>query len=109
MWSNLTERGCPRGRLRAVRLLYKPFAKLAAVIAARLGKSIFRGLWSRIDGGEPPDATTPNASLPKVVGAAALEAATRASVAAAADRVSARLFQRLTGVWPGTEPEKQDD
>ena len=91
-----------------MRLLYKPFAMLAGVIAARLGRSIFRGLWSRIDSGEPPGATAPNASLPRVVGAAALEAATMASVAAAADRVSARVFQRLTGVWPGKEPEKKD-
>jgi hypothetical protein len=88
-----------------VKLLYKPFAVIAGLIAARVGKSIFRGLWSQIDTAEPPAATAPNASLPKVVGAAALEAATMASVAAAADRASARAFAWLTGVWPGKEPE----
>jgi hypothetical protein len=57
-----------------VKLLYKPFSMIASVLAARIGKTIFRGLWSQIDTGEPPAATAPNASLPKVVGAAALEA-----------------------------------
>ena len=31
-----------------------------------------------------------------------------ASVAAAANRASARAFQWLTGVWPGKEPEAKD-
>lgn len=91
-----------------MRLLYKPFALIASLLAGRIGKAIFRGLWSRIDSGEPPAATAPNASLPKVVGAAALEAATMASVAAAADRVSARAFAWLTGVWPGKEPKEKE-
>jgi hypothetical protein len=91
-----------------VRLLYKPFALIASLLAGRIGRAIFRGLWSRIDSSDPPAATAPNASLPKVVGAAALEAATMASVAAAADRVSARAFAWLTGVWPGKEPEEKE-
>jgi Protein of unknown function (DUF4235) len=92
-----------------VKLLYKPFAIVASVIAARLGRSIFRSLWSRIDAGDPPDPTAPDASLSKVVGARALEAATMAGVAAAANRASARVFYQLTGVWPGkkkTEDER---
>jgi hypothetical protein len=91
-----------------VRLLYKPFAIIASLLATRIGKAVFRGLWSRIDTAEPPGATAPNASLPKVVGAAALEAATMASVAAAADRASARAFEWLTGVWPGKEPKEKE-
>ena len=91
-----------------MRLLYKPFALIASVLAGRIGKAIFHGLWSRIDDADPPAATAPNASLSKVVGAAALEAATMASVAAAADRVSARAFEWLTGVWPGKEPKEKE-
>ena len=94
------------GSLRAVKLLYKPFAIIAAAIAARLGRSIFRSLWSQIDAGAPPDPTAPDASLPKVVGARALEAATMAGVAAATNRASARVFYQLTGVWPGEKPEQ---
>jgi Protein of unknown function (DUF4235) len=91
-----------------VKLLYKPFALLGGLIAARLGRSVFRSVWARLDAAEPPGPTTEQASLPKVVGAAALEAATMAGVAAAIDRLSARAFQYLTGLWPGkreAEPE----
>jgi hypothetical protein len=92
-----------------MKLLYKPFALIAAFIAARIGRTIFRGLWSRIDDQDPPPANAPHASLPKVVGAAALEAATMASVGAAADRASAKAFHHLTGVWPGEDPDTDED
>jgi Protein of unknown function (DUF4235) len=92
----------PGGRLSAeMKILYKPFSIIAGIVAARLGRSIFRSLWSRIDDAEPPAATAPDASLSKVVGAAALEAATMAGVAAAVNRASARTFEYLTGIWPG--------
>ncbi len=92
-----------------MKLLYKPFALIASGIAARLGRGAFRSLWAKVDNADPPDPTAPNASLGKVVGAAALEAATMASIAAAADRAAARTFEYLTGVWPGKEPDKKKD
>jgi len=91
-----------------MKILYKPFGLIAGLIAARLGKSIFQGMWSKLDDTEPPAPTAPNASLSKVVGAAALKAATMASVAAAVDHASARAFHYLTGVWPGKPPEKAE-
>ena len=90
-----------------MKLLYKPFSLIASAIAARIGRAIFKGLWSRVDEREPPAPTAPEASLPKVVGAAALEAATMASVSAAADRAAADLFHHLTGVWPGKPAKKK--
>lgn len=92
-----------------MKLLYKPFSLVASAIAARLGKGIFRSLWSRIDTAEPPGPTAPNTNLGKAVGAAALEAATMASVAAMADRAAARTFEWLTGVWPGQDPKDKQD
>jgi Protein of unknown function (DUF4235) len=92
-----------------MKILYKPFGLIAALIAARIGKSVFKGLWSKIDDAEPPAPTAPNATLPKVVGAAALEAATMASVGAAVDRATARAFHHLTGIWPGDPPERKDE
>jgi hypothetical protein len=90
-----------------MRILYKPFAIIAAIIGARLGRSVFKSVWAEIDTAEPPAPTSVNASLPKVVGAAALEAATMAGIAAAVDRASARTFHYLTGIWPGKEQEEQ--
>jgi predicted DNA-binding transcriptional regulator YafY len=86
-----------------MRLLYKPFAIIAAIAGAKLGQSVFKSLWAKLDGAEPPRPTTAETSLSKVVGAAALEAATTAGVAAAVDRATARAFHHLTGIWPGKQ------
>jgi uncharacterized membrane protein YeaQ/YmgE (transglycosylase-associated protein family) len=90
-----------------MKLLYKPFGIIAGLIGARIAKAIFKALWSRIDREKPPKPTTAGASLPKVVGAAALEAATMAGVGAAADRAGAQAFHYLTGIWPGDKEEKE--
>lgn len=90
-----------------MKLLYKPFGLIAGLIAARIGRAVFKGLWGRVDRADPPDPTAPEAGMPKVVGAAALEAATMAGVAAAADRVAAQAFHHLTGIWPGKPTEKK--
>jgi Protein of unknown function (DUF4235) len=92
-----------------MKILYKPFAIIAGLIGARVAKIIFRGLWSRVDDTEPPKPTTAGASFGKVVGAAAMEAATMAAVGAAVDRAGARTFQHLTGIWPGDKPEPKED
>jgi predicted DNA-binding transcriptional regulator YafY len=92
-----------------MKLLYKPFGLIAAFIAARIGRSAFKAVWAKIDEADPPDPTTEEASLPKVVGAAALEAATMAGIAAAVDRGSARAFHYLTGIWPGKKTQAEED
>lgn len=92
-----------------MKILYKPFAIIAGLIGARIAKSIFKALWARIDEAEPPKPTTEGASFPKVVGAAALEAATMAGVGAAVDRAGAATFQHLTGIWPGDREQKPAD
>jgi hypothetical protein len=90
-----------------MKLLYKPFGIIGGVISSRLGKTIFRRLWSRIDDREPPGARTADATTAKVVGAAALEAATMAGVAAAVERTTARVFHYFTGTWPGEKRKEE--
>lgn len=92
-----------------MKLLYKPFALIAGIVGARLGRSTFRTVWAQLVGGEPPKTTSEDASLGKVVGAKALEAATLAAAGAAADRASRRSFQHLFGVWPGGKKDKEED
>lgn len=84
-----------------MKLLYKPFGILASAISARIAAAIFKTLWARIDHEDPPKPTTEVATLPKVVSAAVLEAATSAGVGAVVDRAGARAFFHLTGIWPG--------
>lgn len=88
-----------------MKILYKPFGIVASLVGAKIAHSVFKVLWSRIDEEEPPKPTTADVSFPKVVGSAALEAATVAAIGAAVDRASARTFHHLTGIWPG-EPRK---
>jgi hypothetical protein len=99
-----------RGRIgsRPMKLLYKPVGFVAAIISAKIGQSLFKSLWARIDDAAPPRPRTAGASGGKVVTAAALEAATMAGVAAAVDRATARSFHYLTGIWPGDKPDAED-
>ena len=90
-----------------MKILYKPFGIIASLIGAKIAKSVFKALWSRIDHEDPPSPTTAEASFPKVVGAAALEAATVAAISAAVDRAGARTFHHLTGIWPGEHREPE--
>ena len=92
-----------------MKLLYKPFAIIAGVIGGKVGQSIFKSLWAKLDDSEPPAPTAPNgAPLPKIVGAAALEAATVAGAKAVVDNASARSFHYLTGIWPGEKKDKSE-
>jgi hypothetical protein len=92
-----------------MKLLYKPFGIIVSLIAARLGHSVFKQIWGQIDDEQPPKPTTADAKVPKVIAAAALEAATLAGVAAIVDRAGARTFEYLTGFWPGDERAKPLD
>jgi hypothetical protein len=106
------QRGRLRAQMKLLKLLYKPFGLISAVIGAKLGQSVFKQLWAQIERTKPPKPTTDEATTAKVVGAAALEAATLAGVGAIVDRFTARAFHHLTGVWPGErrpEPAEPED
>jgi Protein of unknown function (DUF4235) len=92
-----------------MKLLYKPVAIIASLIAGRLGRSLFRSLWSRLDDAPPPKPGSGEASVAKVVGAQALQAGIMAGTAAAVDRAFARVFHHLIGVWPDSPAEAPDD
>lgn len=92
-----------------MKILYKPFGIIASLVGAKMANSIFRAMWTRIDEEAPPRPTTADVSFQKVVGAAALEAATTAAIGAAVDRVSAKTFQHLTGIWPGDRRPPEHD
>jgi len=96
-----------------MKILYKPFAIIAGLISSQIGRRVFKKMWARIDDAAPPKPTTAEASLGKVLGAATLEAATMAGVAAAVNRASAKSFHYLTGIWPGEQraekPEEEED
>lgn len=92
-----------------MKLLYKPFGIIAGLIAGRLGRSVFRSLWMKIDHQPPPKPGTGEGSLGKVVGAQALQAGVMAGVAAAVNHGFAKSFHHLVGSWPENQPEPEPD
>jgi Protein of unknown function (DUF4235) len=92
-----------------LRLLYKPFAIVSGLIAARVGRSVFRGLWSKIDDQPPPRPGTGEGSIGKVAAGQALQAGVMAGVAATVDRAFAVVFHHLIGIWPKKPPKPEDE
>lgn len=89
------------------RILYKPFAIVASLIGARVGRRTFNQLWSHLSDDEPPKPTADDAGYTKVMIAAAVQAATLAATNAAANRASAHVFHYLTGFWPGPKEKEE--
>jgi uncharacterized protein DUF4235 len=86
-----------------MKLLYKPFGIILGIVAGLIGRQIFNFAWGKIDDQEPPEATTEEAQVAKVILAAALQGAIFAAVRAAVNRSGAKGYAHLTGVWPGEE------
>jgi len=84
-----------------MKLLYKPFGLLAGIVSGLLARRLFTVVWGAIDDEEPPESKTERASWPRVLAAAAIQGAVFSGTRAVVDRVGARAFQHLFGVWPG--------
>jgi hypothetical protein len=91
-----------------VKLIYKPFGIIFGILAGILSKKLFEQVWGLIDDEEPPKPTTKDSSLPKVLGAAAVQGVTFKVTRAAVDRAGARGFEHLTGFWPGPKVQKPE-
>jgi hypothetical protein len=91
-----------------MRVLYKPLAIIAGILARLLGRSVFRTVWSRIDEEPPPNPLTGEGSMTKLVGSRALQSAVMAGAAAVVERYSARAFHHVIGIWPKKPPDPED-
>ena len=81
-------------------LLYKPWSIVFGILGGVLAKKLFAKLWSLVNDEKPPKPTTRDTTWKTVIPAAALEGAVYAGVKAAAQRGSAKSFEKTTGVWP---------
>jgi hypothetical protein len=90
------------------KLLYLPFAVVGSILARILGRQVFRTVWERIDEEPPPAPGEGRGSTAKVIGGHALQAAVMAGSAAAVERVLARSFHHLLGIWPRKPPKPKD-
>jgi Protein of unknown function (DUF4235) len=92
-----------------MKLLYKPIALIAGIIAGRLGRSAFESLWSKLDDDPVPNPGSGEGSVIKAVGGRALQAGVMAGVAAAVDHAFAKGFHHLIGVWPEDPATDEQD
>jgi uncharacterized protein DUF4235 len=85
-----------------MKLLYKPFAIIAALVASLAAGAIFKRLWALLaEEIEMPRALEQRRGWAEVVAAAALRGAVFGGVRAVVDRAFADQYFRRTGVWPG--------
>jgi Protein of unknown function (DUF4235) len=91
-----------------VKLLYWPLSLIAGFISARLGRTLFRKLWEKIDDEPPPKVGSGESSSLKVIGAQAMQAGIMAASAATVHRAFAKTFHYLVGAWP-EKPATEED
>jgi hypothetical protein len=91
-----------------MKFLFVPIGIAGGLLAGLVGKKLFEQLWGLFDEEEPPDPKHREISVPKMVGALALEGAIFRAVRGLADHGSRRSFARVAGSWPGEErPEPE--
>jgi hypothetical protein len=90
-----------------MKAIYKPFGILLGLAAGILGRQTFNWVWGKLDDREPPEPTTLEVSWPRLLFASAVQGVTYRLVRVAVDRIAAKGFYNLTGVWPGERrPER---
>jgi hypothetical protein len=91
-----------------MKFIFIPIGIASGLLAGLVGKKLFEQVWGVIDEEEPPDPKHKEISVPKMVGAMALEGAIFRVVRGLADHGSRRSFARVAGSWPGEErPEPE--
>lgn len=90
------------------KLVFLPFSVAGGLIAGFVGKKLFALVWRLVDEEEAPSPKQRDAEWSKLVPALLIEGAIFRSVRGVADRGMRRGFSRLTGSWPGEQPEDGD-
>jgi hypothetical protein len=88
------------------KILFVPFSVIGGLVAGKLAKTMFDGIWGLVDDRESPEPTHRDVPWPKLILALALEGAIFRAVRGAFDHGARELFSKMTGTWPGEqEPE----
>lgn len=88
------------------KLLYRAAGMLASILGGIVASAIFKKAWKLTAGDdEAPTATDAQRGWREVLLAATLQGAIFGAVKAAIDRGAAEGTRKITGVWPGENPE----
>ena len=85
------------------KILFVPFSVIGGLIAGKLAKTMFDGIWGLVDDEESPEPEHREVPWWKLLLALALEGAIFRAVRGLFDHGARQLFSRLTGTWPGEE------
>jgi hypothetical protein len=84
------------------KLAYRPIGLAVSLGAAALAGRLVGLIWKQVaDEEEIPDALDAQYSMGKVIAAALIQAGVFAIVQSLVNRGGAKLFERVTGSWPG--------
>jgi xanthosine utilization system XapX-like protein len=86
--------------------IYKPIGLILGILGGIVGRQVFNQVWQRLDKEEPPEPTTRDTSILRVLAAVALQGAIFSVVKMFIQRGGAKTWQYFLGVWPG---EKRPD
>lgn len=87
------------------KLLYRPVGLAGSVLGGLVAGAIFQQVWQRAAPGDKPDPPKPLETeypFKEILLAAAIQGAIYSVVKTVIDRQGARLFERVTGEWPGS-------
>ncbi len=85
-------------------ILYRPVGLASSIIAGMIAGQIFQQVWKRTSSGEdsdPPGPLQTEYPLKEILLATAVQSAIFGVVRTLVNRGGARLFERVTGEWPG--------
>jgi hypothetical protein len=88
-----------------MKLIFAPIGIISGLVAGWFAQKMFERLWSVFDDEEAPEPDQRDASLAKLATALVVEGAVFRLTKGLVDRGSRRGFARLTGSWPGEEPD----
>lgn len=84
------------------KLAYRPVGLAGSVLAGAAAGAVVKQIWRRLAHEEDtPGALQSEYGLRSVLIGAAVQGMVFAVIKAAMDRGGARLFERMTGAWPG--------
>jgi hypothetical protein len=85
------------------KVAYRPIGLGGSLLAASAAGAVFKQIWKRVaNEDDAPDALQSEYSLSKVLVAAAIQGVIFAVVKALVERTGAKVFEKLTGAWPGS-------
>jgi hypothetical protein len=88
------------------KVLFAPVGIGVGLIAGFAAQKAFDRIWAMIDDEDPPEPDTRDVSIPKLIGALALEGAIFRLAKGFADHGARSGFAAFTGRWPGEERQE---